>query len=182
MDIARPAVRLDHVALLPASLLVVRDRWQPVLADLPAGEVLVLLPPGDGALRSILELVTLFLATMGHHVTRIETDQLLPAPSTEDDQDRGVRMRDGSGELWDTCQLEREEQTGFFGSTVVYTAVMTGRSGHRQVLARLTVEAPADGGAERAGWTPLAERLTAAGWELVPATGDELPTFRRSRR
>ena len=174
-------MRLDHVALLPASLLVVQDRWQPVLAGLPAGEVLVLLPPGESAVRPILELVTLFLTTMGHHVTRIETDQLLPALSTGDDQDGGVRMRDGSGELWDTCQLEREEQTGFFGSTVVYTAMLTGRGGHRQVLARLTVEAPVGEGADRSGWTPLAERLAAAGWELVPATGDELPTFRRRR-
>ena len=175
-------MRLDHVALLPASLLVVQDRWQPVLAGLPAGEVLVLLPPGESTVWPILELVTLFLTTMGHHVTRIETDQFLPAPSTGDDQDGGVWMRDGSGELWDMCQLEREEQTGFFGSTVVYTAVLTDHNGHRQVVARVTVEARVGEGADTPGWTPLAERLAAAGWELVPATGDALPTFRRRRR
>ncbi len=91
-------------------------------------------------------------------------------------------MSDTTHEPWETCQIEREEQTGFFGSRVVYTAVTTGRSGHRQVVASVTVEASAGAGTDTPGWTPLAERLGAAGWEPESATGGELPTVRRRRR
>ncbi len=93
-------------------------------------------------------------------------------------------MAEAAGERWDTCQIEREEQTGFFGSTVVYSAVTTDRSGHRQVVATATVSVATGGGpgADTPGWTPLAERLRAAGWEQVPVRSEAAPTFRRRRR
>ncbi len=75
MGAAIPDVRLDHVALLPASLLVVQDHWKPLLDDLLTGEVFVLIPAGEGTLRPILEFVALALATMGHHITRMDADQ-----------------------------------------------------------------------------------------------------------
>ena len=93
-------------------------------------------------------------------------------------------MGETAGEHWETCQIEREEQTGFFGSTVVYTAVTTDRSGHRQVVATETVNAAIGvrSGVDTPGWTPLAERLEAAGWERVAASRDGGPTFRRRWR
>jgi hypothetical protein len=80
---ATPAVRLDHVALFTGALLAVRERWQPVLESLPAGEVLVLLPPADRALRPTLLLVGAFLQAMGHHVTQLEGERFLVASPPE---------------------------------------------------------------------------------------------------
>ena len=89
-------------------------------------------------------------------------------------------MRERSEERWETCQIEREEQTGFFGSKVVYTAVTTGHSGHRVVVATVTADAPVDEAAP--GWEALADRLEAAGWEPEPTSSGDLPTFRRRLR
>ena len=89
-------------------------------------------------------------------------------------------MRERSDERWETCQIEREEQTGFFGSTVVYTAVTTGPSGHRVVVATVTADAP--GGGAAPGWEVLADRLEAAGWEPAPMSSSDLPSFRRQLR
>ena len=89
-------------------------------------------------------------------------------------------MRERSEERWETCQIEREEQTGFFSSKVVYTAVTTDQSGHRVVVATVTVDAPAGGAA--LGWEALGERLMAAGWEPEPTSSSDLPTFRRRLR
>ncbi len=89
-------------------------------------------------------------------------------------------MHEQSAERWETCQIEREEQTGFFSSTVVYTAVTTGLSGHRVVVATVTADAPVGGAPP--GWEALAERLEAAGWEPEPTSSSELPTFRRRLR
>ena len=81
--VVRPAVRLDHVALFPGTLLAVRERWRPVLDGLPAGEVLVLLPPPDSPLRPTLLLVAAFLHALGHHVTQLEGERFLVAPPPE---------------------------------------------------------------------------------------------------
>ncbi len=78
-----PAVRLDHVALFPGDLLAVRERWQPVLASLPVGEVLVLLPPAESPVRPTLLLVAAFLQAMGHHVTQLEGARFLIPPPAE---------------------------------------------------------------------------------------------------
>ena len=80
---AGPAVRLDHVALFPGAMLPVRERWQPVLDTLPAGEVLVLLPPPDSPLRPTLLLVAAFLQALGHHVPQLEPTRFLAAPPSE---------------------------------------------------------------------------------------------------
>ena len=79
----RPAVRLDHVALFTGALLAVRERWQPMLDALPAGEVLVLLPPAESPVRPTLLLVAAFLQAMGHHVTQLEASRFLVAPPPE---------------------------------------------------------------------------------------------------
>ncbi len=79
----QPAVRLDHVALLPADRLAARERWQPVLDGLPLGEVLVLLPPPDSALRPTLLLVAAFLQALGHHVTQLKGGRVLATPPPE---------------------------------------------------------------------------------------------------
>ena len=77
----QPAVRLDHVALFPGTLLTVRDRWQPVLDALPVGAVLVLMPPQESPLYPTLLLVATFLHAMGHPVTQLDGARYLaPAP------------------------------------------------------------------------------------------------------
>ena len=89
-------------------------------------------------------------------------------------------MPERSDERWETCQIEREEQTGFFGSKVVYTVVATGPSGLRVVVATVTADAAVGGAAP--GWEALTERLEAAGWEPEPTSSNDLPTFRRRLR
>ncbi len=69
----QPGVKLDNIALVPASLLPFRDQWQELANSLPAGEVLIILPAEDGSPRRILETVTTLLEAKGHSVT------LLPA-------------------------------------------------------------------------------------------------------
>ncbi len=80
---ASPAVRLDHVARFPGDLLAVRDRWQPVLERLPAGEVRGRVPPPDSVLRPTLLLVAAFLQALGHRVTQLEGARFLVAPPSE---------------------------------------------------------------------------------------------------
>ena len=89
-------------------------------------------------------------------------------------------MRERSDERWETCQIEREEQTGFFGSKVVYTALTTDPSGHRVVVATMTAGGTVGGAAP--GWEALADRLDAAGWEPERTSSSDLPSFRRQLR
>ena len=81
--LTRPAVRLDHVALFPGSLLAVRERRQPVLDGLPVGEVLVLVPPVQSPLRATMLLVATFLQALGHRVTQLEAERFLAPPPPE---------------------------------------------------------------------------------------------------
>ncbi len=81
---------------------------------------------------------------------------------------------------WEHCQIEQDEQAGFFRSRVVYRVVTVDRDGHRKVLETTTVaRQPAEA---VGGWEPLAERLVASGWEQVPQAAGALPTFRRLLR
>ena len=47
----RSTVYLDNVALLPASLLPFKARWQAIANDLPQGETLVVLPASQKVQR-----------------------------------------------------------------------------------------------------------------------------------
>ena len=123
----------------------------------------------------------LLLATMGHHVMRTEAGQFWPtAVGVEGAREGDAWMSDASEERWERCQIEREEQTGFFGSRVVYSAVHTDQSGRRRVVATQTVDRRR--GSAGADWESLAERLVAGGWEQLPHAADALPSFQRRLR
>ena len=59
----------SNLALVPGSLLPVRELWQQVADTLPVGAVLVVLPNDDGAQRRALESVALLLRAEGRQVT-----------------------------------------------------------------------------------------------------------------
>ena len=65
----RPGVRLDNVALVPASLLPQRDRYQALANRLPQGEVLLVLPHGDSPQRRTLKRTAALLRAKGRRVT-----------------------------------------------------------------------------------------------------------------
>src|SRR5437870_587869 len=52
--LGRRGVRLDNVALMPASALPYKDKWQAIANRLPNGEVLILLPAADKPQRKTL--------------------------------------------------------------------------------------------------------------------------------
>jgi hypothetical protein len=68
----RPGVRLDNVALVPASLLPFKKEWQRVANGMPRGGVL-LCSTSSRRQQQILELVSTHLKSKGHRV------QILPA-------------------------------------------------------------------------------------------------------
>ena len=43
-DLSRRGVKLDNIALIPASLLPYKAYWQQVANNLPAGDILIVLP------------------------------------------------------------------------------------------------------------------------------------------
>ncbi|MDP9370938.1 MAG: hypothetical protein M3Q65_00465 [Chloroflexota bacterium] len=69
-------MKLDNLALVPASLLPFKERWQQLMAELPAGDVLMILPAGTDQLRGILHTLAPALRARGRRVTTISTSQL----------------------------------------------------------------------------------------------------------
>ncbi len=166
---------------MPLVLLQVRTRWQPVLDGLPSGGVLVLLPPAGTAHRQACAQVAGALAGMGYQVSCREAAQFLPAwAGAAGTREGGAMAQHTSDRRWEVCQIEREEQLGFFGSTVVFRAVVTGTRG-RRVLAATDAGTP-HRGSSGGGWEALADRLVADGWEPVSEPSSALPTFRRPIR
>jgi hypothetical protein len=71
----RAGVKLDNLALVPASLLPFKAEWQTLANQLPAGAVLVVLPAEGGSPRRILETVTTPLEAKGHRVTTLSAEK-----------------------------------------------------------------------------------------------------------
>ena len=72
----RPGVRLDNLALVPASLLPEKARYQAIANDLPPGEVLIVVPERAGQEREALERTAALLRAKGRHVTLLTTAQV----------------------------------------------------------------------------------------------------------
>jgi hypothetical protein len=61
--------RLGNLALVPASLLPFKARWQAMANQLPEGSMLVILPRSTGIARQSAETVVSYLMAEGRAVT-----------------------------------------------------------------------------------------------------------------
>src|SRR6266480_3117002 len=74
--------RLDNIALVPASLLPLKDRYQPLANQLPKGSVLCV--PGTQKQRTIMATVTKFFTDHGHFCFTMPLENItrqLPRPA-----------------------------------------------------------------------------------------------------
>ena len=69
--------RLDNIALVPASLLPYRARYQAIANRLPAGDVLIILPEPPSPERQLLENTAALFQAKGKHVMTIGVGRLL---------------------------------------------------------------------------------------------------------
>jgi hypothetical protein len=65
----RPGVKLDNIALVPASLLPQKAAYQAFANRLPPGELLVVLPPSASKEQQTLKAVAELWRDKGRHVT-----------------------------------------------------------------------------------------------------------------
>jgi hypothetical protein len=70
-------VRLENVALVPASLMPHKRRYQALANDLPVGSILVVLPEEDSPERRLLEQTADRFRAKGHPVAVVTADQVL---------------------------------------------------------------------------------------------------------
>ena len=73
----RPQVTLDNIALVPAHLLPRKAEYQALAHDLPAGDILVVLP-ADGRERPTMERVAQLFRGKGRRVTVLTEERLSP--------------------------------------------------------------------------------------------------------
>jgi len=62
-------VKLDNIALVPASLLPQKAAYQAFANRLPPGDLLVVLPPEDTKQQQVLKAVAKLWRERGRHVT-----------------------------------------------------------------------------------------------------------------
>jgi hypothetical protein len=85
-------VRLDNIALVPASLLPLKGTYQPLANRLPTGSVLVV--PGTLRQQQIMEKVRSFFQDHGHQVISMPIEKItrkikkLPKPQAETSHER----------------------------------------------------------------------------------------------
>jgi hypothetical protein len=72
----RPQVRLDHLTLVPASVLPQKARYEAIADRLPHGEVLLVLPPPDSRERQTMERLAALFRARGRHVTVLTEERL----------------------------------------------------------------------------------------------------------
>jgi|SRR5579859_1501819 len=68
--------RLDNIALVPASLLPQKARYQAIANGLPQGDVLIVLPDPTTHEHQVLAATARLFAAKGHHVTTVRSDDL----------------------------------------------------------------------------------------------------------
>ena len=73
----RSGVRLDNVALVPASLLPHKPVWQQLTSELPTGSVLIVTPLAARPKRATLDKVTEHLESCGHRVRTFPASHFL---------------------------------------------------------------------------------------------------------
>jgi hypothetical protein len=64
----RSGVKFDNIALVPASLLPFRKQYEAVIRKLPHGTVLLVLPRGRSATRTVLVKLAGAFAAHGHQI------------------------------------------------------------------------------------------------------------------
>ena len=72
----RPQVRLDNIALVPAHLLPRKAEYQAIANTLPAGDILLVLPPPQSRERPIMERIAQLFRDKGHRVTVVTEERL----------------------------------------------------------------------------------------------------------
>jgi hypothetical protein len=72
----RRSVRLDNIALVPASLLPRKATYQALANALPQGELLIVLPADNTHEQRTLQAVATLWRAKGRRVTTIAADQL----------------------------------------------------------------------------------------------------------
>ncbi len=75
--------KLDNLALVPASLLPVKEQWQEVANSKDRKHILIVLPKMENRPRSVLERVAAQLREKGHAVTTISAERF-GQPAEED--------------------------------------------------------------------------------------------------
>ncbi|MDP9471406.1 MAG: hypothetical protein M3Q71_12180 [Chloroflexota bacterium] len=71
--IQRCNVRLDNIALVPASLLPFKDQWDQLVNNLP-GSALLVVPDGDPSVRRTMSRIAAQLQIRGRHVITIPAE------------------------------------------------------------------------------------------------------------
>jgi predicted DNA-binding WGR domain protein len=74
------SLRLDNLALVPASLLPYKARYQRLANQLPPGAVLIVLPTEAGPEQETLRATAARFLAKGHPVTTISADDVLAQP------------------------------------------------------------------------------------------------------
>jgi hypothetical protein len=72
----QPGVKLDNIALVPASLLSKKAAYQAFANRLPPGELLVVLPPTETKEQQTLKTVAQLWRNKGRHVTVVVAQSL----------------------------------------------------------------------------------------------------------
>ena len=70
-------IRLDNLALVPASLLPFKSQWQTMANSLPQGTTLIILPRTDTPQRRILQRVATRLQAKGRRVAMLSAEDLV---------------------------------------------------------------------------------------------------------
>lgn len=71
----RPGIRLDNVALVPASLLPYKKQWQAIANGLSRNGVLIILPSSERRPWKALRTVASLLKNNGRQVTTLRSEQ-----------------------------------------------------------------------------------------------------------
>jgi hypothetical protein len=69
-------VRLDNLTLVPAHLLPRKADYQAIANQLPAGDILLVLPPVDSRERTTMARVARLFRAKGRHVTVLTEERL----------------------------------------------------------------------------------------------------------
>jgi hypothetical protein len=70
--------KLDNIALVPASLLPYKARYQAIANRLPQGDVLIVLPDASPAEQRLLERATALFRARGRRVTVLPASRVDP--------------------------------------------------------------------------------------------------------
>lgn len=82
--------RLDNIALIPASLLPLKNTYQPLANQLPTGSVLCI--PGSTKQQTILARVATFLRDHGHQVVTMPTERIIKKPGKQLPSPKNLRL------------------------------------------------------------------------------------------